>query len=397
MSTQAKKLKLTPIELKASSSLALLFAVRMLGLFLLTPVFADAAKTLIEGDNPLMIGIAIGAYGLTQSIMQIPMGLLSDRFGRRSVVIFGMALFVIGGIICALAPSVTWVAIGRGVQGFGAVSAAITAWIADATRPEVRSRAMAMVGASIGLSFAVSMVMAPLVVEWFDLSGLFWAISSLGFVCLLIAVWVVPDVPQEHVAINRSITMVDVLFSKNLWLLNLSVFSLHFVLMAIFVVIPPVFIELGGITIGQLWQVYLPAILVALVCMIPAVMIIEKKQMHKEAIGFALLGVILSLGIMIGGMYSFMVLAFALLLYFIPFNVLEALLPSAVSRACEPTQKGLALGVFNMSQALGVACGGFFGGLVAAQLGNISVFIMTIILCAISYLATRRVQINFVQ
>ncbi|NLA89428.1 MAG: MFS transporter, partial [Alcaligenaceae bacterium] len=322
MSTQAKKLKLTPIELKASSSLALLFAVRMLGLFLLTPVFADAAKTLIEGDNPLMIGIAIGAYGLTQSIMQIPMGLLSDRFGRRSVVIFGMALFVIGGIMCALAPSVTWVAIGRGVQGFGAVSAAITAWVADATRPEVRSRAMAMVGASIGLSFAVSMVMAPLVVEWFELSGLFWAISSLGFVCLLIAVWVVPDVPQEHVAINRSITMVDVLFSKNLWLLNLSVFSLHFVLMAIFVVIPPVFIELGGITIGQLWQVYLPAILVALVCMIPAVMIIEKKQMHKEAIGFALLGVILSLGIMIGGMYSFMVLAFALLLYFIPFNVL---------------------------------------------------------------------------
>ena len=192
----------------------MLFAVRMLGLFLLTPVFADAAKTLIEGDNPLMIGIAIGAYGLTQSIMQIPMGLLSDRFGRRSVVIFGMALFVIGGIMCALAPSVTWVAIGRGVQGFGAVSAAITAWVADATRPEVRSRAMAMVGASIGLSFAVSMVMAPLVVEWFELSGLFWAISSLGFVCLLIAVWVVPDVPQEHVAINRSITMVDVLFSK---------------------------------------------------------------------------------------------------------------------------------------------------------------------------------------
>ena len=196
MSTTTK-LKLTPLERKTSASLALLFAVRMLGLFLLTPVFADAAKSLIDGDNPLMIGIAIGAYGLTQSLMQIPMGFLSDRFGRRAVVIFGMLLFVIGGIICAFAPSVTWVAVGRGIQGFGAVSAAITAWIADATRPEVRSRAMAMVGASIGLSFAVSMAVSPLLVEWINLSGLFWTISVLGFLCLLLAVWVVPVVPQD--------------------------------------------------------------------------------------------------------------------------------------------------------------------------------------------------------
>ncbi|MDO5666665.1 MAG: MFS transporter [Alcaligenaceae bacterium] len=397
MSTQTTKLKLTPLERKTSASLALLFAVRMLGLFLLTPVFADAAKTLVQGDNPLMIGIAIGAYGLTQSVMQIPMGLLSDRFGRRSVVIFGMLLFVIGGIVCALAPSVTWVAIGRGIQGFGAVSAAITAWVADSTRPEVRSRAMAMVGASIGLSFAISMVMAPLVVEWFELSGLFWTISILGFLCLLLAVWVVPVVPQDHQAINRSFTMVEVLGSKSLWLLNLSVFSLHFVLMAIFVVIPPVLIRLGDMSIGQLWQVYLPVIVVALIFMIPAVMTVEKKRMHKEAIGLTLLGIIVSLGIMISGMYSFVMLVLALLLYFIPFNILEALLPSAVSRTCPPEHKGLALGVFNMTQALGVASGGFLGGLVAAKLGNPSVFVMAIVLCAISYLATRRVQINFVQ
>lgn len=400
MSTQTShktKLKLTPLERKASASLALLFAVRMLGLFLLTPVFADAAKTLVEGNNPLMIGIAIGAYGLTQSVMQIPMGILSDRLGRRSVVIFGMALFVIGGIICALSPSVTWVAIGRGVQGFGAVSAAITAWVSDATRPEVRSRAMAMVGASIGLSFAVSMVMAPLLVEWFNLSGLFWAISILGFLCLLLAVWVVPVVPQEYQAINCSLSMVDILRSKNLWLLNLSVFSLHFVLMAIFVVIPPVLIRLGEMSIGQLWQVYLPVIVVSLVFMVPAVMMIEKKRMHKEAIGLTLLAIIMSLGIMISGMYSFVMLVFALLLYFIPFNVLEALLPSAVSRTSPGAQKGMALGVFNMAQALGVASGGFIGGLMAAKVGNVSVFIVAMILCAVSYLATRRMQINFVQ
>ncbi|NLP31596.1 MAG: MFS transporter [Oligella ureolytica] len=400
MSTQTShktKLKLTPLERKASATLALLFAVRMLGLFLLTPVFADAAKTLVQGDNPLMIGIAIGAYGLTQSVMQIPMGILSDRFGRRSVVIFGMALFVIGGIICALAPSVTWVAIGRGVQGFGAVSAAITAWVSDATRPEVRSRAMAMVGASIGLSFAVSMVMAPLVVEWFELSGLFWTISLLGFLCLLLAVWIVPVVPQEYQAINCSLTMFDVFRSKDLWLLNLSVFSLHFVLMAIFVVIPPVLVRLGDMSIGDLWRVYLPVIVVSLIFMIPAVMMAEKKRKHKEAIGLTLLGIIISLGIMISGMYSLVMLVFALLLYFIPFNILEALLPSAVSRTCPPAQKGLALGVFNMTQALGVATGGFFGGFMAANYGSISVFIMAMVLCAIAYLATRRVQINFVQ
>lgn len=395
--SKTTKFKLTPLERKTSSSLALLFAVRMLGLFLLTPVFADAAKILIDGDNPLMIGIAIGAYGLTQSIMQIPMGLLSDSFGRRAVVIFGMLLFVIGGIVCAFAPSVTWVAIGRGIQGFGAVSAAITAWIADATRPEVRSRAMAMVGASIGLSFAVSMAVSPLLVEWINLSGLFWTISALGFLCLLLAVWVVPVVPQEQQAINRSLSMVDVLSSKSLWLLNLSVFSLHFVLMAIFVVLPPALIRLGDLSIGQLWRVYLPVIVVALFFMVPAVILVEKRRAHREAIGLTLLVIIVAMGIMISGMYSFAILVLALLLYFIPFNILEALLPSAVSRTCPPEHKGLALGVFNMTQALGVASGGLLGGLVAAKLGSISVFIMAMILCAISYLATRRVQINFVQ
>lgn len=396
MSTTTK-LKLTPLERKTSASLALLFAVRMLGLFLLAPVFADAAKSLIDGDNPLMIGIAIGAYGLTQSLMQIPMGFLSDRFGRRAVVIFGMLLFVIGGIICAFAPSVTWVAVGRGIQGFGAVSAAITAWIADATRPEVRSRAMAMVGASIGLSFAVSMAVSPLLVEWINLSGLFWTISVLGFLCLLLAVWVVPVVPQDQLAINRSLTMVDVLASKSLWLLNLTVFSLHFILMAIFVVLPPALMALGDLSIGQLWRVYLPVIVVALVMMVPAVILVEKKRIHRETIGLTLIVIMMSMGMMIPGMYSFAMLVLALLLYFIAFNILEALLPSAVSRSCPPEQKGLALGVFNMTQALGVACGGFLGGLVAAKLGSISVFIMAMLLCAISYLATRRVQLNFVQ
>lgn len=395
--TTSAKLTMTATERKTSASLALLFAVRMLGLFLLTPVFADAAKSLIDGDNPWMIGVAIGAYGLTQAVMQIPMGMLSDRFGRRPVVIAGMVLFVVGGVICALAPSVLWVAIGRGIQGFGAVSAAITAWVSDATRPEVRARAMAMVGASIGLSFAVSMVMGPLIVEWLNLSGLFWVVSLLGFLCLLLAIKVVPVVPQDIQAINTSITMFDALGSKSLWLLNFSVFALHFVLMAIFVVLPPALISLGEMSVGQLWRVYLPVILVALLCMIPAVMFIEKKRRHREAIGLTLLVIMIALGLMVAGMYSFGVLVAALLVFFIGFNVLEALLPSAVSRTCPQAQKGLALGVFNMTQAIGVAAGGFFGGLVAAKIGVSSVFVMSMFLCGLAYLVTRRIQINFVQ
>src|SRR5690625_1290550 len=195
--TDGKKvrLRLTPTERRASISLALLFAVRMLGLFLLTPVFAVAAPALTGGSNAAKVGLALGAYGLTQAIMQIPLGFASDRFGRRPIIVFGLVLFVVGGVVCAMADNVSTVTIGRTIQGLGAVSAAITAWVADATRPEVRTRAMAMVGASIGLSFALSLVLSPMLVGSFGLSGLFWVITALGFLCLLVACFVVPSVP----------------------------------------------------------------------------------------------------------------------------------------------------------------------------------------------------------
>src|SRR3546814_716199 len=195
------KLKLTPTERRASVTLALLFASRMLGLFLLTPIFAVAAQTLPGGNDAAKVGLALGAYGLTQAILQIPLGMASDRWGRRPVIIFGMLLFIIGGVICALAENIDWIIVGRVIQGLGAVSAAITAWVADATRPEVRTRAMAMVGGSIGISFAVSLVLSPMLVGEFGLSGLFWAISLLGFVGLLVACFVVPYVLQHQAPI----------------------------------------------------------------------------------------------------------------------------------------------------------------------------------------------------
>ncbi|MFV9475335.1 MFS transporter [Advenella sp. RU8] len=384
-----EKLKLTPIERKASISLALLFAVRMLGLFLLTPVFADAAKTLTNGNNAALVGAAIGAYGITQAIMQIPLGMASDKFGRRPVIIFGMLLFVIGGIICANAESVTTVIIGRAIQGFGAVSAAITAWVADATRPEVRTRAMAMVGASIGVSFAVSLVLSPLLVEWSGLPGLFWVISLLGFVCLLLATLIVPVVPMHGQAVSQKSRAADVFKHADLLRLNFGVFCLHFILMSIFVVAPPLLMELGGYTVGNLWEVYLPVILVAFVLMVPAVFYTETRHIHKLSLEICVAALAVVMAMMPLASQSFAATMVAFVLFFIAFNILEALQPSMVSRFSPPEHKGLALGFYNMSQALGVAAGGAIGGLVARYAGPPKVFLLGALLAAVWFFVSR--------
>src|SRR5690625_2924094 len=289
-----QRLSLSTIERKASIRLALLFATRMFGLFLLTPVFAVLAQSIPGGDNSLRVGLALGAYGLTQAIMQIPLGMASDRFGRRPVIMGGLVLFVIGGIICALAKNVDWVTVGRTIQGLGAISAAITAWLADATRPEVRTRAMAMVGASIGLSFALSLVLSPVLVGEFGLSGLFWAISLLGFLCLLIATFVVPAVPASP-APQASARMRDVLWHGDLLRLNFGVFCLHFILMTLFIVVPGLLADLGGFDSATLWKVYLPVILASFVLMVPGVFYTETRRLHKQALDASVLLLIIML------------------------------------------------------------------------------------------------------
>lgn len=389
--TRAPRIPLTAQERKVSANLALLFAVRMLGLFLLTPVFADAAKHLAGGDRPALIGLAIGAYGLTQAIMQIPFGILSDRFGRRPIIIIGMVLFIIGGIICALSDSVMGVVVGRAIQGFGAVSAAITAWIADSTRPEVRARAMAMVGGSIGLSFAASLVLSPLLVEFTGLSGLFWVISLLGFVCLLLATFLVPVVPMHDQAITP-VSSKQVLRDDSLLRLNFGVFCLHFSMMSLFVVLPSLLIKLGDLSVGRLWEVYLPVIVVALILMVPAVFYIETRKKHK-------LGLDSSVGLLallflawIAASSSYWGCVAALLVFFILFNVLEALQPSMVSRVTPPQHKGLALGLYNMCQALGVATGGAVGGLLAQYTSTTMVFVMGAVVSGIWFLIAFRMK-----
>ena len=358
--TRPPRLKLTPQERRASLMLALLFAARMLGLFLLTPVFAVAALSVPGGNDAVKVGLALGAYGLTQAVLQIPLGMASDRFGRRAVVVAGMVLFVVGGAVCAMAPGIEWIIVGRVIQGLGAVSAAITAWVADATRPEVRTRAMAMVGGSIGLSFAASLVLSPLITGQFGLSGLFWAITVLGFICLLIAAWVVPAVPRVAPAMQAR--MRDVLAHADLLRMNLGVFCLHFILMAIFMVAPGMLAERGGYDTAQLWQVYLPIILLSFVFMVPVVFYTETRHWHRGA----LLGSVASLVVVLAALSFPMGLwgtVAWLVAFFVAFNVLEALQPSLVSRLAPPAFKGLALGLYNTAQALGVFAGAAAGGL----------------------------------
>lgn len=381
-------LRLTPLERRSSIALATLFAARMLGLFLLTPIFAVAARTLVGGDDPARVGLALGAYGLTQAIMQIPLGMASDRYGRRPVIVFGMLLFVVGGVICALTDNVDWVTVGRVVQGLGAVSAAITAWLADATRPEVRTRAMAMVGGSIGVSFALSLVLSPLLVGGFGLSGLFWAISLLGFACLLIAMFFVPDVPRSEADIVQA-SVRDVLGHRDLLRLNFGVFCLHFILMSLFMVTPGLLDRLGGYDSASLWQVYLPVILASFVLMVPVVFYTETRKAHKSALEGSVLGLVVVLGVLPWLTDSFWLVVSAFVLFFVAFNILEALQPSLVSRVAPPAYKGLALGFYNTAQSLGVFAGGVLGGILARG-GSASMVFWTGALLAAVWLYTSR-------
>lgn len=381
-------LKLTPIERRASIMLALLFASRMLGLFLLTPIFAMAAHTIPGGNDAAKIGLALGAYGLTQAILQIPLGMASDRYGRRVVIVFGMVLFIIGGVVCALAPNVDWIIAGRIIQGLGAVSAAITAWVADATRPEVRTRAMAMVGGSIGISFALSLVLSPLLVGQFGLSGLFWAISLLGFVCLLIAAFVVPVVPLAKMPIVQ-VTPREILRHTDLLRLNFGVFCLHYILMSIFIVAPGLLARLGGYDSAHLWEVYLPVILLSFVLMVPAVFYTETRHAHKVALEVSVAALVVVLAVMPLASHGFYTLVIMFVGFFIAFNILEALQPSLVSRVAPPAAKGLALGFYNTAQSLGVFMGGVVGGLLAAYGDESKVFLAAAMLAFVWFLTAR--------
>ena len=363
-------------ERRAISGLAGLYASRMLGLFMVLPVLALYADTL-TGATPLLVGVALGIYGLTQATLQIPFGLLSDRIGRKRVIAMGLLIFAFGSVVAAMADSIGGVILGRALQGGGAVAAAIMALLADQTREKVRTAAMATIGLSIGVSFAIAMVLGPWLASWAGLSGVFWFTALLTLVGLLVLWRWVPPAPRRlrhrDVGLDRK-QFKSVITRPDLWRLDLSIFALHLVLMAIFVAIPFRLLN-AGVAVEYHGLAYLGIMALSFVAMVPLVIIAEKRQrmrlMCLLAIG-AIAASLASLGLSLSQGHWLFVWLFV---FFTGFNLLEATLPSMLSKLAPAGAKGTAMGVYSTSQFLGAFLGGTLGGLLANTWGLNAVFI----------------------
>lgn len=364
---------MTREEKRAGISLASIFALRMLGMFLILPVFAVHAQTLPGGTNLTLVGLALGAYGLTQAIFQIPFGMASDKFGRKRVIIVGLVLFAIGSVFAAMATDIYWTIFGRVLQGAGAISAAVTALAADLTREQHRTKVMAMIGSSIGLVFAFSLVAAPLLYAVIGMHGIFWMTGGLALAAIAVVIYIVPEPPPVHAGLR--VPFREVLVNTQLLRLNLGIFILHMAQMMMFVVVPGLLISTGGLPLASHWQVYLPAVLISFVLMVPAIIYAEKRQKLRTVFVAGI--VLLLLTLLMLGLQSnhFYVVAGGLLSFFVAFNLLEAMLPSLISRVAPPQAKGAALGVYNTAQALGLFMGGALGGWIVKHYNAQSVFL----------------------
>jgi len=364
-------------EKRASIGLAGIFSMRMLGLFMVLPVMSIYAEKL-DDVTPLLMGLAISMYGLTQACLQIPFGLMSDKFGRKRMITIGLLLFAIGSVVAALSTSIYGVIIGRAIQGSGAVAAAIMALAADLTLEQNRTKIMATIGISIGISFALAMVIGPMLASLTGLQGIFWFTALLAVVGIFLLHRVVPN--PAKLAVHKDAEPVPallgrVLNDRELLRLDFGIFSLHMVMTAIFVVLPLLIRDRLGIPAMHHWYIYLPVLLLSIIAMVPFVIIAEKKQKMKlvfvGAIGVLSLT---SLGLYFYGttLVGFLMCLF---IYFAAFNLLEATLPSIVSKMSFAEGKGTAMGVYSSSQFFGAFCGGILGGSIYSQFGMSEVFL----------------------
>jgi MFS family permease len=377
---------MSPFELRASLSLASLFALRMLGLFLILPVFAVHAHRLSGGDSQALIGMALGIYGLTQAILHIPYGMASDRYGRKRVIVIGLLLFALGSFVAAWASDIHMVILGRALQGAGAISAPVTAFLADLTREEHRAKAMAMIGGSIGLTFAVSLVAAPALYQSIGMDGIFKLTGVLSLAAIGMTLFAVPAEARgdgDRVLGAPSGALRETLRNADQLRLNFGIFSLHVVQMAIFVVIPAAFVRYGGLPVAEHWKIYLPVVIGSFVLMAPPLIHAERRGRLKFLF---LSAIVLLLAVELGFAvcYTNFHMSVALLLaFFVAFNILEASLPSLVSRIAPAASRGTALGVYNTTQALGLFVGGAVGGWLAGRFGEFAIFVFGIAIVAL--------------
>ena len=381
---------MTSQERRSSGALALIFALRMLGLFLVLPVFMLEARKYPGGDDPAMIGLAMGLYGLTQALFQLPIGLASDRIGRKPVIVAGLLVFAAGSLIAAMADSLTGLMAGRAIQGAGAVSAAVTALLADLTRDGVRTKAMAMVGGSIGLMFALALVLAPLLNAWIGLSGIFGLTCALALAGIAVVLWVVPPEPRQHANAPKG-RFSELLGQSDLLRLNFGVFILHTVQMSMWVAVPAMLVQ-AGLAKEQHWHIYLPAVLLSFVAMGLLFSMERKGRLRTALLGAIGLVLVVQIGLGMlaasGTIPTVWCMALLMFLFFCGFNALEATQPSLVSRMAPAPLRGAALGAYNTLQSLGLFAGGAVGGAVAKFAGVPGLFIMTAVLVALWLLVT---------
>jgi predicted MFS family arabinose efflux permease len=360
-------------ELRATICLAGVFATRLLGLFMIYPIFAHYARAL-PGSSPQMIGLALGAYGLTQALLQIPLGMLSDRFGRKTVISIGLAVFGLGSVVAALATSIEGVLLGRVLQGAGAVGSTILAMVADLTRDEVRTRAMAVVGVTIGLSFSVAVLIGPPIAAAVGLAGIFWIIAGLALAGIAITLGLVPTPTQSPARGPAWSSFLGVLRDGELLRLDLAVFTLHAVLTAGFLVIPAVLSQALGLDNASQWKFYLPMLVASVALMLPAIIVAETRGQMKETFVASIATIAASLIALAAFRASALAAAVALTAFFTAFNVMEAMLPSLVTKFAPADAKGAATGVYSSWQFLGIFAGGAGGGVMLALAGATGVF-----------------------
>ncbi|MCC2666646.1 MAG: yajR [Gammaproteobacteria bacterium] len=385
--SNSKTSKMNPIERQAVFSLSTILCLRMLGLFMALPLFALYASHL-SGATPLLIGLSMGIYGLVQALLQIPFGALSDHVGRKKIIALGLCIFAIGSMIAALSHTIWGMLLGRALQGAGAVGSTIIALIADLTRTAQRTKAMAISGITIGLSFSLAMILGPITAAWLQVNGIFWLAALLSIIAIILLFTLVPTpglvrhtLPTQNKSYSQP--FLALLKHNELKRLNSGIFLLHFLFTASFVAIPISLQTLAGLNSNQQWMLYLPALIISFLFSIACIAIAEKKHWVKPFF----IGSIILIGIAEFLLWIFahhlLLSALSLLLFFSAFSLLEAFLPSLVSRAAPPAHKGMALGIYSCSQFLGIFAGGTLGGWLYGTFGLISIYLFCTILALV--------------
>ena len=370
--------QMTATERRAAFWLAGVFSLRMLGLFMILPVFALYAEHL-RGNTPALAGLAIGIYGFSQALFQIPFGFLSDHYGRKRIIYIGLLIFAAGSMVAALADSIHGVILGRALQGGGAVSAAVMALAADLTREEHRIKVMATIGVTIGLSFAASMILGPVLNSWIGVPGIFWLTSLFALLGIAVVRFQVPDPVSSRV--HRDAEPVAsqfgrVLLDGQLLRLNFGIFTLHLLLTATFVAVPLALRD-AGLPSNQHWEIYLLALLFSIVVMVPLIIVAEKYRQLKVVFVGAILTLVATEFGLLNLHDTVLEIAALLLVFFSAFNLLEATLPSLIAKMAPPDAKGTAMGIYSSSQFLGAFAGGAIGGWLRGLLGLKGVFAFT--------------------